>query len=65
MQRFRILYFHESVLDHSEEVEVKDVLEAIEKASDKPPEFRAEVWGEIGRVGEVPAAPQHLTLVTV
>lgn len=54
MQSFRILFFRESVLDHAEEVRVRDVLEAIERASDKAPELRAEVWSHNGRVGEVP-----------
>jgi hypothetical protein len=57
MQTYRILYFRESVLDHSEEVRVRDVLEAIEKAAGKPPYLRAEVWSERGRVGEIGSAP--------
>lgn len=57
MQTFRILYFRESVLDHAEKVRVRDVLEAIEKASGKPPHLRAEVWTESARVGEVPRSP--------
>ena len=57
MQMFRILYFRESVLDHSEEVRARDVLEAIERASGKPPHVRAEVWAERGRVAEVGTSP--------
>jgi hypothetical protein len=57
MRNFRILYFHESVLDHTEKVKVRDVLEAIEKASGKPPHMRAEIWSDQGRVGEVPVSP--------
>ena len=59
MQTFRILYFRESVLDSAEEVEVEDMLEAIEKASDKSPEITAEVWGERGRVGVVGPSPDE------
>ena len=57
METFRILYFRESVLERAEEVEVRDVLEAIDKACDKPAEFTAEVWSENGRVGIVGPAP--------
>ena len=57
MQRFRILYFRESVLEHSEEVQVRDVLDAIEKASGKAPDLRAEVWSGNGRVGEIDPSP--------
>jgi hypothetical protein len=57
MQTFRILYFRESVLEHSEEIEVRDVLDAIEKASRKPPDLRAEVWSGNGRVGEIDPSP--------
>jgi hypothetical protein len=57
VKSFRILYFHEGVLDHTEKVKVRDVLEAIEKASVKPPHLRAEIWSDQGRVGEVPVSP--------
>ena len=58
MQTFRILYFRESVLDSTEEVQVVDVLEAIEKAtSAKSPEFTAEVWGENGRICIIGPSP--------
>ena len=57
METFRILYFLESVLEHAEEIEVRDILEAIDKACDKPPEFTAEVWSGRGRVGIVGPAP--------
>ena len=57
METFRILYFRESVLEHAEEVEVRDVLEAIDKACGKPTDFTAEVWSEKGRVGIVGPAP--------
>ena len=57
MQRFRILYFRESVLDHAEEIHARDVLDAIEKATSKPPHLRSEVWSDERRVGEVGMAP--------
>lgn len=53
MQTFRILYFRESMLEHAEEVRVRDVLEAIEKAAGKPGHLRAEIWSSKGRVGEI------------
>ena len=57
MQVFRILYFRDSVLERAEELEVRDVLDAIEKASCKAPELRAEVWSEEKRVGEIGISP--------
>ena len=56
MQTFRILYFRECVLDHAEEIRVRDVLEAIEEAARKEPRLRAEVWTGEARVAEVPAS---------
>lgn len=61
MQSFRFLYFRESVLDHAEEVRVRDILEAIEKAAGKPSHLRAEVWSDRGRVGEIGVAPDSIT----
>ena len=57
MQTFRILYFRDSILEHAEEVRLRDMLEAIDKASQKAPDLRAEVWSEEKRVGEVNAVP--------
>ena len=57
MQNFRILYFRENVFERSEEIEVTDILEAIEVASAKPPDLRAEVWSDKGRVLELDASP--------
>lgn len=58
METFRILYFRESVLEHTEEVRVRDMLEAIEKATvGKPPQIRAEVWSTRGRLAEIGVAP--------
>ena len=53
MQTFRILYCNENVLEHAEEVQARDVLEAIETASGKPRHLRVEVWAEKGRVAEI------------
>jgi hypothetical protein len=51
MQTFRLLYFRESLLQNAEEVRVRNVVEAVEKAAGQPPEIRVEVWSERGRVG--------------
>ena len=51
MARFRIFYFQDSVLDHAEQVERPDVLEAVRRASRKSPELKAEVWSDKGKVG--------------
>ena len=60
MPRFRILYFRDNVLDRAEEVEVTDVLEAIERASHKPAEVTSEIWSDRGKAGVVACAPDHL-----
>lgn len=59
MQTFRILYFRESQLESTEKVRVRDVLEAIDKASRKSPELSAEVWSDKGRVGIIGPTPGH------
>ncbi|MFL6730640.1 MAG: hypothetical protein ACJ8E3_08645 [Sphingomicrobium sp.] len=56
---FQILYFRESVLDHAEKVEVRDVLAAIEKAAGKPPHLRIEIWSGHRRVAEIGPSPIH------
>lgn len=53
METFRILYFRESVLEEAQEIRAQDVLEAIEHASGKSAELRAEVWSEDRRVAEI------------
>lgn len=53
VQKFRMLYFEESLLQATEEVRVRDVLEAIEKASAKPAHQRVEIWRAGRRVAEV------------
>ena len=57
MPTFRIFYFRHNVLDEAEEVEVRDVLGAIEKAAGKPPDVRAEIWSDKGRVGIIGPSP--------
>ena len=57
VQTFRLIYFRDNVLQYAELVHVRDVLEAIEKASGKPPELRVEVWSERGRVGLLGVSP--------
>jgi hypothetical protein len=54
--RFRIFYFHDSVLDHAEEVEAGSVVDAVATTKGKPPQVRAEIWSDKGRVGIVGAS---------
>ena len=51
MQTFRFLYFRESVLEDAEEVQARDVVEAVAKAAGQPPEIRIELWLDHRRVG--------------
>ena len=53
MPIFQILYLRENVLDHSEVVEVRDLLEAIDLAMAKPADMTAEIRCDGGRVGLV------------
>ena len=53
MPTFQILYLRESVLDHSEEVDVRDLLDAIDQAMTKAPDLTAEIRCDGGRVGLV------------
>jgi hypothetical protein len=59
VQRFRLLYFRESVLEAAEEIEARDVLEAIERALGKPPHIRVEVWSDKGRAAEIGTSLRH------
>lgn len=56
MPKFRIFYFRQSQLDHAEEVDVPDVLAAIERATAQPPYLKAEIWSEKGKVGIIGAS---------
>jgi prepilin-type processing-associated H-X9-DG protein len=53
MQKFNILYFDGSVLEHSAEVQAIDVLDAIDQASCKPKHLRVEIWLGNRRVAEL------------
>jgi hypothetical protein len=57
VQKFRVLYFRKSVLEHAEELQARDVLEAIEKASSRPSHFRVELWDEERRADEIGPSP--------
>ena len=56
MPTFQIRYLRESVLDHSEEVELRDLLEAIDRALTKAPDLTAEIRCDGTRVGLVGAS---------
>jgi hypothetical protein len=51
MPIFQILYLRDNVLVRSEDVDVRDLLDAIDKASDKAPDLTAEIRCDGVRVG--------------
>ena len=53
MPTFQILYLRESVLDHSEDVQVRDLLEAIDLAMMKSADLTAEIRRNGTRIGLV------------
>jgi hypothetical protein len=53
MQKFRIFYFRKNVLHYSEELQVRDILDAVDLARGTEPDVRAEIWSERGKVGEI------------
>ena len=57
MKCFRLLYFRDSLLVNAEEVRVRDLLEAVEKAGGQPPDVRVEVWSDNDRVGIIGPSP--------
>lgn len=57
MPTFQFLHFRESVLERAEEVEARDVLEAVEKAAGKPPHLKVEVWSDHRRVAQIGPSP--------
>ena len=59
MQSFQILYFREAVLEQAEEIQARDVLEAIEKAAGKPHDLKVEIWFDHRRVAEIGPSPVH------
>ena len=62
MPIFQILYLRESVLAHSEDVEVADVLEAIDRAARTAPDLTAEIRSNGVRVGLVGPSPSEEAL---
>jgi len=58
MRTFQILYFREAVLEQAEEIQARDVLEAIEAAG-KPPDLKVEIWFDHRRVAEIGPSPVH------
>jgi phosphoserine phosphatase len=56
MPTFQILYLRESILDHSEEVDLRDLLDAIDRAMVKAPGLTAEIRCDGARVGLVGAS---------
>ena len=62
MPTFQILYLRENVLAHSEDVEVRDLLDAIDKASSKAPDLSAEIRHEGVRVGLIGPSPDDNAL---
>ena len=50
MKSFRLLYFRDSVLEATEEVCVRNVLEAVQKAAGLPAHVRVEIWSDNERV---------------
>jgi hypothetical protein len=57
MPTFQILYFRESVLEHADEVEARDVLEAVTKTVERPNDLRVEIWSEHRRVAQIGPSP--------
>jgi hypothetical protein len=57
MPTFHILYLRDNVLDHSEEIELRDLLDAIDIAMAKAPELTAEIRCNGTRVGIVGPCP--------
>jgi len=60
MPIFQILYFRESVLEHAEEVDARDVLRAVEKTAGQPAHLKVEVWSEHRKVATIGASPIHV-----
>lgn len=60
MQNYRILYFRDNQLVHSEALGEGDgdLLDAIDRATGNPARNRAEIWSDRGRVGIVESPPE-------
>jgi hypothetical protein len=50
MPTFHLLYFRDSVLEHGDEVELRDVLEAVQAAAGRPADLRVEIWSDNRKV---------------
>jgi hypothetical protein len=59
MPTFRILYLRQSRLEHSETLSGLDLLDAIDKASDRVGPETAEIWSDQGKVGIVAPMPRR------
>lgn len=57
MAKFKVLYFRQDEIEQAEEIEARDILEAIQIASAKLPNLRAEVWSENECVVEIGSSP--------
>ena len=59
MSTFRILYMRESRLDRAEVLNGLDLLEVIDRASDRVGTRTAEIWSEQGKVGIIGPMPRR------
>ena len=59
METFQLLYFRGSVLEEAQEVQVRNVLEAIEMTAGQPPDVRVEIWSDKGRVALIGLSPSR------
>jgi hypothetical protein len=57
MPTFQLLYFRGSVLEHGQEVEVRDVLEAVQETAGRPADLRVEIWSENRKVATIGSSP--------
>ena len=57
MQKFQIFYFRENRLHHSEELQVRDILDAVDLVRGSEADMRAEIWSDRGKVGVIGPAP--------
>jgi hypothetical protein len=55
MPTFQLLYFRDSILEQSEEIEVGDVLEAVQTAAGRSAHLRVEIWFDHRRVAQIGA----------
>jgi len=59
MPTFRILYLRQSKLERAETLSGLDLLDAIDKASDRLGPETAEIWSDQGKVGIVAPLPRR------